>query len=168
MVTGFRRRLVLAPPIRRVLRARPSSNYEAQESAKVSEAAQSASARRAISDLVKSMVDSSVRPHTVHRVQVCSGKFWSSSSDSDSEAEEGLDAESPEISTRDIIMMAKQEGFSLEDLAQAERELSSPKVNISTPVSSQRSTPALARRIVSALVRQQETGSPWQGPLPRP
>jgi len=83
----------------------------------------------ALSRAVALAVETSGRPKPVHGVEAIASKFWSSGdSDSESSVDEDFLVEENSISTSEFISEAAAAGFTVQNLQQAEQELSSTEI----------------------------------------
>ena len=123
----------------------------------------------ALSRAVALAVETSGRPKPVHGVEAIASKFWSSGdSDSESAVDEDFLVEENSISTSEFISEAAAAGFTVQNLQQAEQELSSTEVRDCSTSVSKGTAPPLAKRIIDAMVQRKTHSRPWQGPLPPP
>ncbi|CAN6180895.1 unnamed protein product, partial [Urochloa humidicola] len=125
------RRLTLAPATRRALlpRGQKPGGMEDDGEADVDDDRRCKEGREALSRLVDLVVAASGRPKPIHGVEPVNSKFWScGDSDSESSVDEEIVAEEANISTPEFILKAAAAGFTVQDLQQAEQELSSPEV----------------------------------------
>ncbi|CAN6371606.1 unnamed protein product [Urochloa humidicola] len=167
------RRLTLAPTVRARLQPR-SDKAKIDAAGETTTTSDHAQARRALLEIAERAAEASGKPKPKHGVEPIASKFWATG-DSDSESsvdeeivieEEAMEDEG-EITTRQFIAEAQAVGFSIADLQQAEKDLSSPAA-VSSSITSPGQKHSLAKRIVSAMVENKLKGRPWQGPLPPP
>ncbi|CAO2192437.1 unnamed protein product [Urochloa humidicola] len=116
------RRLTLAPAVRAKLRPRPDAGEADAEPPR-----DIAKARAELSAMVEAVAAASSRPKPQHAVEY---RFWATGSsdgeDSDAEeVDEEIIAEEEDLSTPEFVAAAAEVGFSVQDLQQAEKELSS-------------------------------------------
>lgn len=86
-------------------------------------------------------------------------KFWAHDGEDESDDEALVEKQSP--STPEFIVEALDAGFTVDQLARAEKALASSNV----PSSGDRLLP---NSIVAKMVERKLAGAPWQGPLPSP
>ncbi|CAO2150419.1 unnamed protein product [Urochloa humidicola] len=136
-----RRRLTLAPGL--LARVRPTEEriqkkeYTAEDCSK---------GRQALAAVVAIAAEASGKPKQQHGVEALAYKFWAADeSDSDSSVDEEIEVvDEEDISTPEFIAQARCAGFSLADLEEAEKELSS-STSVSKQVNSDEQKAPLAR-----------------------
>ncbi|TVU23905.1 hypothetical protein EJB05_26292, partial [Eragrostis curvula] len=89
-------------------------------------------------------------------------RFWALE-----EEDEDGESEVTTPSTEDVLRAAKAAGFSIREVARAEKELLANEVSFTSPATSNGKCP-LARKIVRSLAsdRPKSLVKPWKGPLP--
>ena len=161
-----KRRLTLAPAVRRALlpaagAPEPDSDDDEADDQRCDKG------REAMSREIAMAVDATLRPRPVHGVQggatsspaqVIASRFWAQPEDTD---DEDPVHEVSVPSTPEFVKDALEAGFTVDQLARAERALASGNI----PSSSDR---RLSRSVISSLVHRKLVGTPWHGPLPSP
>jgi len=92
---------------------------------------------------------------------VIASRFWAQPEDTDDSDDEDPVHEVSVPSIPEFVKDALEAGFTVDQLARAERALASGNI----PSSSDR---RLSRSVISSLVHKKLVGTPWHGPLPSP
>lgn len=152
------RRLTLAASTRLALHAQgKSDDCVVVEEDDASDQRRCKEGRAALSRMVAFVVETSSSPKPVHGVEPLKFKFWAQDDDSDESDED-------EITPEEFLAKAKAAGFTMQDLKQAEKELS--EVTTDSIFIKDISPEPHASRIVSAIHQRKKQNHPWSGPLP--
>jgi hypothetical protein len=165
-----RRRLTLAPSVRRALGSPRATELDGGDGdTEGDEDRRCKEGREALSRAVALATEACRRPKPVHGnqcavalsspAQAIPSKFWAQDGFDDSDEEDLEITQSP--STPEFIGEALDAGFTIDQLARAEKAL----VSGNSSSSSDRHLPS---SVVTKLVQRKLVGAPWQGPLPPP
>jgi hypothetical protein len=104
------------------------------------------------------------RPH-IHGVEERWGsKFWASGDDDAS----SVSSADEEFSSIDLVKEATEAGFTVDQLCQAEYELSTPS-SVTPKTGNRLKEGSIAKKVIDMWVNNRRSkGQPWSGPLPPP